>query len=186
MNNVIKVVMVCLLTFSSASMASSYSTTTTVSDAKGTFTLLNDNNVAFDAGVLSASNGYSVFYEVLNGGSQDAFAIGHGAGIYNRDVTLTYSLFSDYSVDATTGDITLLNEMSSNTGSLLFSLVGYQTAYLQVSADEQVGYSVTVSAVPVPAAGVLFATLLLSAGAVGRRKKKSANTLMVNAFTRTS
>ena len=43
-----------------------------------------------------------------------------------------------------------------------------------------------VSTVPIPAAGILFASVLLGLGVFGRRKKKSANTLMVGAFTRAS
>lgn len=43
-----------------------------------------------------------------------------------------------------------------------------------------------VSTVPIPAAGILFASALLVLGAFGRKKKKSANTLMVGAFTRAS
>lgn len=54
------------------------------------------------------------------------------------------------------------------------------------SKDPECGSDSYVSAVPVPAAGILFASALLGAGALGRRKKKSANTLMVGAFTRAS
>lgn len=44
----------------------------------------------------------------------------------------------------------------------------------------------TVSTVPLPAAGILFASALFGVGLFGRRKKKSAETLVVGAFTRTS
>ena len=43
-----------------------------------------------------------------------------------------------------------------------------------------------VSTVPVPAAGILFASALFGAGVFGRRKKKSTKTSMVGAFTRAS
>lgn len=43
-----------------------------------------------------------------------------------------------------------------------------------------------VSTVPVPAAGILFATALFGIGLVGRRKKKTSTNLMVGAFTRAS
>ena len=45
--------------------------------------------------------------------------------------------------------------------------------------------NITVSAVPVPAAGILFASALLGAGAFGRRKKK-AKASVVGAFARAS
>ena len=45
--------------------------------------------------------------------------------------------------------------------------------------------SLTVSSVPVPAAGILFASVLLGAGAFGRRKKK-AQASVVGAFARAS
>ena len=45
--------------------------------------------------------------------------------------------------------------------------------------------SLRVSSVPVPAAGILFASALLGAGAFGRRKKK-AQTSVVGAFARAS
>lgn len=47
-------------------------------------------------------------------------------------------------------------------------------------------YNVDVFAMPVAAVGILFATVLLVAGAFGRPKKKSKNSLMVGAFTRAS
>jgi len=45
---------------------------------------------------------------------------------------------------------------------------------------------VTLSTVPVPAAGILFASALLGAGVFGRRKKKAAKSEMVGAFARVS
>ena len=43
-----------------------------------------------------------------------------------------------------------------------------------------------VSIVPVPAAGILFASALFGMGVFGRRKKKSSTTVMVGAFARAS
>ena len=43
-----------------------------------------------------------------------------------------------------------------------------------------------VSAVPVPAAGILFASALFGLAAIGRRKKKSTKASMVGVFARTS
>jgi len=46
-------------------------------------------------------------------------------------------------------------------------------------------FDVTLSTVPVPAAGILFASALFGAGFIGRRKKK-AKTAMMGAFARAS
>jgi hypothetical protein len=43
-----------------------------------------------------------------------------------------------------------------------------------------------VNVVPVPAAGILFASALFGLGVIGRRKKKLTKTTMVSVFTRTS
>ena len=46
--------------------------------------------------------------------------------------------------------------------------------------------SKNISTVPVPVAGLLFASVLFGAGVFGRRKKKSKKTLIVGAFARSS
>jgi len=43
-----------------------------------------------------------------------------------------------------------------------------------------------VNVVPIPAAGILFASALFGLGVIGRRKKKDTKTTMVSVFTRTS
>jgi len=52
--------------------------------------------------------------------------------------------------------------------------------------DGEVSYSggITVSPVPVPAAGILFASALFGAGFIGRRKKKATQSNMIGAFAR--
>ena len=42
------------------------------------------------------------------------------------------------------------------------------------------------SVVPVPVAGVIFASLLFAAGSLGRRKKKSKKSVIIGAFARSS
>lgn len=65
-----------------------------------------------------------------------------------------------------------------------FSLILSGGDYLMgLTGLENTGYSGSVSAVPVPAAGILFASALLGAGAFGRRKKKTS---AVSAFARAS
>lgn len=60
------------------------------------------------------------------------------------------------------------------------------TYRMLLSGAENRSYDGEISAVPVPAAGILFASALLGAGIFGRRKKKSATSVMVGAFTRES
>ena len=45
-------------------------------------------------------------------------------------------------------------------------------------------FDVTISTVPVPAAGILFASALFGAGFLGRRKKKATKSNMIGAFAR--
>ena len=59
--------------------------------------------------------------------------------------------------------------------------------FLQLDiADNSISYSggIQVSAVPVPAAGILFASALFGAGFLGRRKKKATQSNMIGAFAR--
>jgi len=58
--------------------------------------------------------------------------------------------------------------------------------FLEFLTTENSSINITVSPVPVPAAGILFATALLGAGALSRRKKKTANSAVVGAFARAS
>ena len=70
----------------------------------------------------------------------------------------------------------------SITGAEIFSGVNY---ILNLTGQVATGATVDVSAVPVPAAGILFASALFGAGALGRRKKK-AKASVVGAFARAS
>ncbi len=47
-------------------------------------------------------------------------------------------------------------------------------------------HDITLSTVPVPAAGILFASALFGAGFLGRRKKKAKKSNMIGAFARTA
>ena len=79
--------------------------------------------------------------------------------------------------------VTAVASGSSLTNVALSSTASY---ILKLTGTLKTSYTMDVSAVPVPAAGILFATALLGAGAFGRRKKKSAQNQMVGAFTRVS
>lgn len=58
--------------------------------------------------------------------------------------------------------------------------------HIQAFADGESDSYISVNPVPVPAAGILFATALFATGLIGRRKKKSTTNIMVGAFTRAS
>ncbi len=92
---------------------------------------------------------------------------------------ITISIFDSLTFDAASLVATGINSLSA-------ILNGGSTYYLQFAGMTDTSYNVDVAAVPVPAAGILFASALLGAGAFGRRKKKSAKTSMVGAFTRAS
>ena len=84
--------------------------------------------------------------------------------------------------------VTLINIALSTTPSDALGLVGNTFEFINVGGgvgDEFYINNVAVSAVPVPAAGILFASALLGAGALGRRKKK-AQASVVGAFARAS
>ena len=82
--------------------------------------------------------------------------------------------------------------VASATGlSASFSAIidGGQAYFLKLVGVSNAIYDVkigAVSTVPVPAAGILFASALFGVGVFGRRKKKSSATLMVGAFARAS
>jgi len=71
-------------------------------------------------------------------------------------------------------------------GNFSVVLAGDTTYRMLLSGSQDRSYDGEISAVPVPAAGILFASALLGAGVFGRRKKKSAKTSMVGAFARAS
>jgi len=58
--------------------------------------------------------------------------------------------------------------------------------FLRFVTTAESSISGSVSAVPVPAAGILFASALFGAGFLGRRKKKAAKANMIGAFARTA
>ncbi len=64
----------------------------------------------------------------------------------------------------------------------LFTLSGASPTFNGNTGDY--AYDITISTVPVPAAGILFASALLGAGFLGRRKKKVTKSNMIGAFAR--
>lgn len=66
---------------------------------------------------------------------------------------------------------------------------GSQAYFLKLIGTADANFEVNINAVstvPVPAAGILFASFLFGVGVLGRRKKKFTKNSMVGAFTRAS
>ena len=126
-------------------------------------------------------------------------------GDFGNNTVRTYDL-NVSPVDSTGITIGTSNDAPGNIYSILFELydatdLGTVLAFgnnlnvalssttnyiLKLTGTLGTSYTMDVAAVPVPAAGILFASALLGAGAFGRRKKKSAKTSMVGAFARAS
>ena len=70
-------------------------------------------------------------------------------------------------------------------GNFIVQLAANTTYRMLLTGAEGWHYDGEISAVPVPAAGILFASALFGAGALGRRKKK-AKASVVGAFARAS
>lgn len=184
MNKITNILLIIsLMSLSSVSFATSL-TAGDLSGSLGYIDLVDDgNNVNLIGSITSNS---SVFYEVGTALPDTEFlAVGNG---------LDYTLYTSYMPDER-GEIILFNAMATGTSSLMYdTIVANTTYYLQLTnlTLENFGYEVQVSAssavstVPVPAAGILFATALFGIGLVGRRKKKTSTNLMVGAFTRAS
>ena len=95
----------------------------------------------------------------------------------NLDPILEYRMFSDED---------LLNQVGgTGINHLTVDSLTAGIYYLELTSGGAGTYNVHVSAVPVPAAGILFASALFGAGIFGRRKKK-AKTSVVGAFARAS
>jgi len=103
--------------------------------------------------------------------------------LYKDDITNSNAGFFNESIDILVASASGLSESFS-------TLVdGSQAYFLKLVGIADANYEVNISAVstvPVPAAGILFASVLLGAGLYGRRKKKSTANMMVGAFTRAS
>lgn len=175
----------CLLSIASVANASTVSPMGTAG-SQGTITL--DSTPAIIGGLFGGS---SVFYDLIPTNNVNGNIIGlnakAGVGFSTLNVALysesglvnSFNAMTDTFIDSDSGLFTTIN-------AILMTGVHY---YLQLSGAAGYSYNVTiseVSAVPVPAAGLLFASALFGAGALGRRKKKTADTSVVGAFARAS
>ena len=179
MNKLQALLIAGLLSLTSVSFATSLTSPGTVPGSLGYIDLVDDGNSAELIGGIAANS--SVFYELgtsnINSG---IYAIGNAT-----QATVPYDLFYTIYNSLT---FTAANIVKEGVNSIQVAIAANTPYYLQLTNKElstSVGYGVTVSAVPVPAAGILFASALLGAGALGRRKKK-AKASVVGAFARVS
>ena len=138
-------------------------------------------------------------------GGDQAVADGAQAGTFNLDYDNVVVGFTGYLATSTTSTTTsawydlILGDGNGSSDLINFGwayntaqpndfsiLLATNTTYrMLLSGAEGRSYDGEISAVPVPAAGILFASALLGAGALGRRKKK-AKASVVGAFARAS
>ena len=127
----------------------------------------------------AATTTSSVFYDI-NMNAYDNHTFGYAQIQYDLDVSGPIDL---QFYEVTGGGLVAFGAMfNTNFNLILDSSKNYM---LKLTGLEGFGYSGKISAVPVPAAGILFASALLGAGAFGRRKKK-AQASVVGAFARES
>ena len=195
MNKIKALLIAGLLSLSSVSFASSVTyigPTSTATDAgivadttqAGIIDIENDGVAVDFTGQLAASANptTSAWYELnLNfGGSGGTDLVTFGWAFNTaqpNDLTITF-------LDALGGSLGAA--YTNLMGDFNILLAGGTSYRMVLSGSQFRSYDGQISAVPVPAAGILFASALLGAGALGRRKKKSAKTSMVGAFARAS
>ena len=180
MNKMKALIIAGLLCFSTVSFASSVSPSSVIGSA-GTINLINGDGGVTVGGLFDASG--SVFYDLsINGGALATIAMSFDVTPVWTVNDVQIAIYSSY--DEIT---TLFSGLVANgTNNLSVALTAGQQYFLQFSGITGDSYNADIAAVPVPAAGILFATALLGAGAFGRRKKKTTKTSMVGAFTRAS
>ena len=198
MNKLKALLIAGLLSLTSVSFATSLTTTTdtngnvvyTAEGARGVINLLDDGNVAQLTGDFTVANGYDELYEIstVNYGSEYLMSFGRTTNSSTQGDPVNIALYTGsqfYNTlgDSTSGIAATFVDASNTAFSALLDIT--QNYFLLVSGTSTYGYSVDVSAVPVPAAGILFASALFGAGALGRRKKK-AKASVVGAFARAS
>ncbi len=120
----------------------------------------------------------SAYFDIVMGsGIVDIVTFGQAYDTVQPN-SLVYSFF-----DAAGNSFNTAYENLSGTFNV--ALAANTTYRLVLTGDEGYAYDGRISAVPVPAAGILFASALFGAGALGRRKKK-AKASVVGAFARAS
>ena len=132
------------------------------------------------AGTQGGSGTTSTWYELILGAATPGTYLTFGWSANTLQPTdLVISL-----LDSDGGVIAGLSNIGDAFGNFAVSLSS--GAYrLILTGTEGLDYNGNISAVPVPAAGILFASALFGAGVLGRRKKK-AKVSVVGAFARAS
>jgi len=146
--------------------------------------------IFLDGGALSFDSGTpaSGFYDL-----RAAFDLDFNLLITDNPGMVTVNLYQDSdSFFSMIGTFSAEEDPSiaSGTNSLMASILGGEDAplyFLQFLSEGAYTASITSpSTVPVPAAGILFASALFGAGALRRRKKKNAMTAINGDFSHTS
>lgn len=174
-------VAIALMSLSSVSYASTVSASS-IAGSAGSISLTTDGDIV-TVGALFDDTG-SAFYDVTLEDTGLLTSIGLSLDVYPFAIyDIDFSIYSAYDSVAET----FSGLLASGTNYVNSVLSGGPTYYLLLEGVSGSSYNVDISAVPVPAAGIMFATALLGVGVFGRRKKKSnKKTLMVGAFTRAS
>ena len=171
-----------LLAFSSTSFA-----LTVTPGALGHIDLNGTSDTVFITNTYPSGTG-SAFYDLSV--SQSTNVVADFRALFNGTVPVddvTVSIFN--APEVFIGGLTPLsstlgvNESGTNVVSAFLTAgVAYILQFDQLTSNP--GFSGTISTVPVPAAGILFASALLGAGFLGRRKKKATKSNMIGAFAR--
>ena len=185
-------VAISLIAASSTAMAMSTFTAGTETGSSGLLTIVQDaapltvtggfglgfpNNSFTEMGTPLLYNYYELIISGAPGDSNlmavsDVTTLGQDSGLW-------FSLFENNAAGI------LSNQIGSTVGGGISAMLMVGTTYyLKLSGDDGEAYAVDVSAVPVPAAGILFASALFGAGALARRKKKATKSNMIGAFAR--
>ena len=148
----------------------------------GTINLENDGTAATFFGNLDGTQGggatTTAWYDInLGSGVNDLVTF----GFVQNNAQVDDLLFSFFKSDGSSLGAAYEDLM----GNFTLTLAGNSSYKLKLAGSEGFTYNGSISAVPVPAAGILFASALFGAGALGRRKKK-AQASVVGAFARAS
>jgi len=190
------IIAACLLGASSLSVASPIQIFDTAGNASlGSLFLANgDSNVisgSFPDIAGDSTSLSSVFYDFRLQSS-----VGVNAGARNIVLAqealallavgeITLSIFEDNGFFVNVFDP--IDELLYTGVNSVSALLSSDTLYfLQLTGINGTDFTGEISAVPVPAAGILFASVLLGLGAIGRRKKKIAKTALVSVFARSA
>lgn len=181
MNKLKALLVMGLLSLSSASFAVSgdFPGPTSTVGSQGTIELTAFDQFYNVGGFFDPNNNGSEFYDlIITEGSVLTITDGADATDTSAD-DVTINIYNT----AIGGILSGLEHTGLNT--LAAALTNGVHYYIEFTGALGDSYNADVAAVPVPAAGILFASALLGAGALGRRKKK-AKASVVGAFARAS